>query len=270
MNAQINHLDCPRCACPMDVTQAKRGLFVDHCGRCGGTWYDAGEFEQSFHVEGALNVQGEGTRKVRSVPCPRCEHGLVEMNWPPGSGVRIDACPKCAGMWLDAGEAPRIQRALRNSGRITDVSEPSGPAPQRARVTDVVDTTIHELVDTVKSSGFEPGRAALAGVLMLVAQGALLGVFQAVRLLRMMGDSSVSADTALHLSALLVSAPLAAAIFARLVDRLYARELGVGVALAALLILPLAPTQVSTLAVLGVTALAVPLALLVAKVSQPL
>ena len=37
--------------------------------------------------------------------CPSCEGELVELE---RSGVRIDACRQCRGVWLDRGELDRI------------------------------------------------------------------------------------------------------------------------------------------------------------------
>jgi uncharacterized protein len=37
--------------------------------------------------------------------CPSCGGELVELE---RSGVRIDACPQCRGVWLDRGELERI------------------------------------------------------------------------------------------------------------------------------------------------------------------
>lgn len=44
--------------------------------------------------------------------CPKCGCDLVERAY---HNVRIDACPECKGMWLDAGELEMIQHVDRNS-----------------------------------------------------------------------------------------------------------------------------------------------------------
>jgi Zn-finger nucleic acid-binding protein len=47
---------------------------------------------------GAMNRVGE-------MQCPSCGGELVELE---RSGVRIDACRQCRGVWLDRGELDRI------------------------------------------------------------------------------------------------------------------------------------------------------------------
>ncbi len=45
--------------------------------------------------------------------CPRCAVPLVEKET---NHVKMDACPKCDGMWLDAGELEQLQRVNRERG----------------------------------------------------------------------------------------------------------------------------------------------------------
>ena len=42
--------------------------------------------------------------------CPQCHASLVEVN---RSGVMIDVCPECKGIWLDRGELERIIQMTR-------------------------------------------------------------------------------------------------------------------------------------------------------------
>lgn len=42
---QLHHMKCPKCG--MDLTSIEfRGIKLDRCPSCGGTWFDAGEVEQ--------------------------------------------------------------------------------------------------------------------------------------------------------------------------------------------------------------------------------
>ncbi len=50
--------------------------------------------------------------------CPSCGGELTELD---RSGVRIDACRSCRGVWLDRGELDKIiEREARESGRDDD------------------------------------------------------------------------------------------------------------------------------------------------------
>ena len=44
--------------------------------------------------------------------CPGCDATLVEID---RSGIHIDACPRCRGVWLDRGELDRIVEEERRS-----------------------------------------------------------------------------------------------------------------------------------------------------------
>jgi Zn-finger nucleic acid-binding protein len=52
-------------------------------------------------------------RPVRpQIGCPTCHSSLVEVE---RSGVRIDACPQCRGVWLDRGELDRLLQLERQA-----------------------------------------------------------------------------------------------------------------------------------------------------------
>lgn len=64
--------------------------------------------------EVVLNEPGGG------LPCPRCGVNLVMSE---RSGIEIDYCPKCRGVWLDRGELDKIiERAAEN-----EAPQPRGP-----------------------------------------------------------------------------------------------------------------------------------------------
>ena len=47
------------------------------------------------------------------------------------SGIEIDYCPQCRGVWLDRGELDKIiERAATEQGAL---GEPTRPAPDRSR-----------------------------------------------------------------------------------------------------------------------------------------
>jgi uncharacterized protein len=48
------------------------------------------------------------------VVCPRDGASLVEVN---KSGVQIDVCPECKGVWLDRGELEKIMQITRDLER---------------------------------------------------------------------------------------------------------------------------------------------------------
>ena len=76
--------------------------------------------------------------------CPHCANvGLVMTE---RSGIEIDYCPACRGVWLDRGELDKIiERATereaggRDATSTAQPAQPMHPAPQPYRKSDSVD-----------------------------------------------------------------------------------------------------------------------------------
>jgi uncharacterized protein len=68
------------------------------------------------------------TQPSAGLPCPVCRVDLVMSE---RSGVEIDYCPKCRGVWLDRGELDKIleRAASEMPGRAG--SSPAAPGQQR-------------------------------------------------------------------------------------------------------------------------------------------
>ena len=109
---------CPECAAPL-VAFELRGVEIDHCVDCGGTWLDAGELEmitelagaQSGGVSRALSRAKSGERGRRK--CPRCTRRLQLVAVGDESPVELDRCPKGHGLWFDQGE---LRAVIEGSG----------------------------------------------------------------------------------------------------------------------------------------------------------
>jgi len=52
--------------------------------------------------------------------CPRCPEQVLDRKWfSETKTVEIDQCPKCGGIWLDAGEFTRIYDEIKgNAGKV--------------------------------------------------------------------------------------------------------------------------------------------------------
>ena len=72
----------------------------------------------------------------RAMTCPSCGGELVELE---RSGVRVDACRNCRGVWLDRGELERIlERERQVVGSVDDdeddfVREMTGRGKQQSK-----------------------------------------------------------------------------------------------------------------------------------------
>jgi hypothetical protein len=59
----------------------------------------------------ALDRQEQGAANAaKGLKCPRCDSALTEREF---ANVKLDACPKCKGVWLDAGELEMVMLLKR-------------------------------------------------------------------------------------------------------------------------------------------------------------
>ncbi|MBL4846898.1 MAG: zf-TFIIB domain-containing protein [Planctomycetes bacterium] len=99
--------NCPRCAVKLTHAE-RRGMVLELCPECRGTWCDAGELTVLIELYKRLEP-GEGVGG--GVFCVRCDVELRELRFP-GTSVSIDVCPECQGTWLDGGELKDLRDAL--------------------------------------------------------------------------------------------------------------------------------------------------------------
>lgn len=84
---------------------------MDHCGRCGGSWFDPYEINRIPYHEvsriAKLTVLPQNAPPpVDTHKCPRCHKDLVASHYESvPKGIRMLRCPKCGGIWA-------TQRAL--------------------------------------------------------------------------------------------------------------------------------------------------------------
>jgi membrane associated rhomboid family serine protease/Zn-finger nucleic acid-binding protein len=117
-------MHCPRCTFPIEPVMS-RGVEIEHCRRCQGTFFDAGE---------APGQLGEGARfdswrelwaaheaEPSELRCPKDASPMLAHSVAMGeASVSIDVCPRCRGMWLDRDEGrqlqPLVEGGLRGHG----------------------------------------------------------------------------------------------------------------------------------------------------------
>jgi Zn-finger nucleic acid-binding protein len=128
-------LICAACHGPM-LRFGTQGITLDGCTCCGGLWLDKGELGSLLQLPPAALALVE--RQLRSdtpapgapgpaalaldrpaaLPCPACHRLMHEHPYAVQSGLHIDQCYECRGVWLDAGELEQIRRfADRGEGR---------------------------------------------------------------------------------------------------------------------------------------------------------
>ena len=114
-------MNCPACKNPLREKNAGV-VTLDVCyGGCGGIWFDAAELERvSARAATSLHTIWQvPTGKVTPGGprlCPRCPEQVLDCKWFSDlKQVEIDQCPRCGGIWLDAGEFSRIYEELKGA-----------------------------------------------------------------------------------------------------------------------------------------------------------
>lgn len=123
-------MQCPKCKELMEV-QGIDNADVDVCTACKGVWFDRDELRQAkdqlvpdvnwmdFEIWKHPN---KFKLSSRPMTCPRCQDGMVTLDYD-DTGVMIDYCPQCRGVWLDGGEFKKIIDALETEMANQSLSE---------------------------------------------------------------------------------------------------------------------------------------------------
>jgi len=106
-------MKCPKCGTETMNEVSVKGVAVERCSSCNGTWFDAQELryllaEDARHVaslrRGAADEELEGKKGL----CPRDGAELLRVYSSIDRSVILDACAECRGIWLDGGEFEKL------------------------------------------------------------------------------------------------------------------------------------------------------------------
>ena len=121
-------MDCPRCGVSLE-SKTYKGIDVDRCPRCEGTWFDHPELDQlEDTVMDDDASKGTTVYAVRpsDISCPKCAGPMRIFNYR-AYNLPIDECESQHGFWLDAGEEKRVLELMEQ--RIKDLKR-SGVAEE--------------------------------------------------------------------------------------------------------------------------------------------
>jgi Zn-finger nucleic acid-binding protein len=102
-------MHCPSCGAilqKLTVSTNEGGVFeVDHCGSCGGTWFDPYEvnripYHEVARIAKITVLSHSGPKASRDKKCPRCHkilHHYQAQSIP--ANVRFWRCVHCHGIW---------------------------------------------------------------------------------------------------------------------------------------------------------------------------
>lgn len=105
-------------------------LVLDVCqDGCGGIWFDNFEVRQATESISAIEedwlLRATTTSPVHvdpspKRPCPKCDGTrMLRHQFSDSCHIEIDECPRCGGIWLDAGEFEQIQASLAQQEEST-------------------------------------------------------------------------------------------------------------------------------------------------------
>ena len=132
-------MKCPRCI-DTELTHVHSAIF-DECPTCHGVWYDADELRRAEEAADPdlawldFNFMEHEDLCLPSsckTACPACDSALVSVEYGK-TGVKVDGCPACKGIWLDEGEFDLIMAALEDQATSMDLSDYLKAALHEAR-----------------------------------------------------------------------------------------------------------------------------------------
>ena len=114
-------MNCPRCDTDT-VELSSNGIKVDVCMEgCSGIWFDPFIFKKLDEPHEAEDSflqklsEGKIQNLEKEIDCPRCDkQPMFRRFFSVRKSVEIDECPKCAGVWLDAGELTHIYALFKS------------------------------------------------------------------------------------------------------------------------------------------------------------
>lgn len=115
-------MKCPNCDNSL-TTMTYEGIRLETCPGCEGEWLDDAELkhvtqarevrfdpQEQRAIAEATKIKGVILEDVdRDLICPKCGGQTDPINYGGNTGLIIDRCADCHGIWLDGGELEKIQ-----------------------------------------------------------------------------------------------------------------------------------------------------------------
>jgi Zn-finger nucleic acid-binding protein len=133
--------------CPVCKIQIERipyeGVGVHHCGKCGGYWLtrislDAILNRRELVMPPAVQAQmlklAEESNSIGRLICVMCGVQMVKEPFKQWSGVQLDRCPRCEGLWFDRGELEKCQIIWERFQDDPAAADPTGVLQRKAEI----------------------------------------------------------------------------------------------------------------------------------------
>lgn len=125
-------MKCPACENQLQQMTVD-DVTVDICkGGCGGIWFDNFEFkkfDEPHESAGEALLDTEPNKAVvvdhsKRLKCPKCDDTVMMRHFfSVKHEVEIDECPRCGGIWLDAGELKHIRTLFETEQQRKQAAE---------------------------------------------------------------------------------------------------------------------------------------------------
>lgn len=116
---------CPNCHSDLQTIDYE-GIAIESCDKCRGEWLDHDELgrivrlreakfdpEERRAIAESITITGIELEDVdRDLKCPKCGETTDAINFGGDTGIIIDRCTGCRGIWLDAGELEKTQMVV--------------------------------------------------------------------------------------------------------------------------------------------------------------
>jgi Zn-finger nucleic acid-binding protein len=127
---------CPRCGA--GLKKATNPLMaVDVCTGCGGVFFEQGELaklarkhHEAFpKLEALVKEPAKAVSDSGKLTCPGCGAAMERYEYAYCSGIMLDHCPTCGGIWADEGELGRIGEHLDRGDKVVREDADRATAP---------------------------------------------------------------------------------------------------------------------------------------------
>lgn len=121
-------MNCPNCRTDLE-DHILQGKIYHKCPSCGGLWFDKGELallmqEKDWFKIDSKHSDASSYINTGNLPCPRDSNTMHTIKYSHESGVNINLCSLCEGLWLNAGDIYDIHKAGETwIERIRDIIE---------------------------------------------------------------------------------------------------------------------------------------------------
>ena len=113
---QQGALACPRCKDRELQDHRLEEWEVRVCRACGGLWLGAEAFRKASKKRPPASLDPKAVEADRRavweespLGCPECRKPMRKSQYSYSSGILIDRCEVCGGIWLDRGELGKIR-----------------------------------------------------------------------------------------------------------------------------------------------------------------